>query len=207
MVSVKKLVVGYISTNCYIISSDKDNRAVIIDPGGSAGRIKNYLDENNLTPVAILLTHGHFDHILAVASLKRDYDLKVYIHKNDADMLTSDANLSKIVGLNIEKSEADNLLHGNEKLKFGEMVFDVIHTPGHSKGSVSYIFNEEIIFCGDTLFFESYGATHFAGGNIEELKNSIEKLFALPKDMALYCGHNKESTLDYERENNPIKYA
>jgi glyoxylase-like metal-dependent hydrolase (beta-lactamase superfamily II) len=204
MVKINKFVVGYLQTNCYLVESDLDKQAVLIDAGGGYNQISNYLIKNDLKLSAILLTHGHFDHMMAVNKFKENFDCKIYIHKDDEEMLDSDINSSMFSGLEVPKTKADIILKGGETLKFGEMSFEVIHTPGHSKGSVIYILNRQIIFCGDTLFFESYGATQFYGGSKEAIKSSIYKIFDLEGDYPLYCGHQKETTLEHERRYNPI---
>lgn len=169
MVSIKKIVGGYLRTNSYLIMSDIDKIAVLIDAGGGVDKIDKYLTENGVKLVALLLTHGHFDHMTVTNKLKEKHGLKIYIHKADEVMLKDKSNLNCIPGLNVEKCDADILLNGGETLSFGEMSLKVMHTPGHSKGSVTYILNDKFMFCGDTLFRESYGATHFPGGSMEEI--------------------------------------
>jgi glyoxylase-like metal-dependent hydrolase (beta-lactamase superfamily II) len=122
-------------------------------------------------------------------------------------MLESEDNLANIAGINVEKCSADVLLLGGEILEFGEMSFKVIHTPGHSKGSVTYILNEEYMFSGDTMFFESFGATHFQGGSMEEMRKSLHLLFSLDGNYTVFCGHEDDTRLDYERTHNPINYV
>lgn len=207
MIRIIKFVAGYLSTNSYLVTSDLDNTAVLIDAGGGLDKIEKYLVANNLQLVALLLTHGHFDHITIANKLKEKYDLKIYIHNEDESMLKSDNGLAKMVGIEVEKCSADFLLSGGEKLEFGEMVFSVIHTPGHSKGSVTYILNDNCLFCGDTLFRESYGATHFLGGSATEIKKSLDALFLIEGDRQVYCGHGDDTSLDYERKHNPINYV
>lgn len=207
MVRVKKFVAGYLMTNSYLVTSDIDNTAILIDAGGGLDKIDKYLSDNGLKLVALLLTHGHFDHITIAKQLKERYNLKIYIHAEDEPMLNSEDNLASMAGIKVEKTTADKLLSGGEILKFGEMCFKVIHTSGHSKGSVTYILNNEYMFTGDTLFFESFGATHFYGGSMEEMRKSLKTLFALDCNYTVFCGHGDDTTLDYEREYNPINHV
>lgn len=207
MVNIKKIVAGYLKTNSYLVSSDTTNTAVLIDGGGGLDRIDAYLKENNLKLVALLLTHGHFDHITIANALKQKFNMQIYIHNEDAIMLKSEDNLANMTGIRVEKCDADVLLNGDETLSFGEMSFKVIHTPGHSRGSVVYILNDKYMFSGDTLFRDSFGATHFYGGSMEEMKKSLFTLFSLYGDMPVYCGHEEDTSLEYERENNPINYV
>jgi glyoxylase-like metal-dependent hydrolase (beta-lactamase superfamily II) len=207
MVRVKKFVAGYLKTNTYLVFSDLDNTAIIIDAGGGLDAIDKFLIENRLNVVALLITHGHFDHITIAKQLKEKYNLSIYIHKEDEAMLQSEDNLASIAGIKVEKCSADVLLFGEEVLNFGEMSFKVIHTPGHSKGSVTYILNEKYMFAGDTIFFESFGATHFYGGSMTEMRNSLSKLFALDSDYTVFCGHDKDTSLEHERKHNPINYV
>lgn len=207
MVSIKKFVAGYLRTNSYLVSSDIDRQAVLIDAGGGFDKIEKYITENSLNLTALLLTHGHFDHITIAKKLQDTYKLKIYVHKNDEDMLHTENNLARMVGLTLEQCRADIVLTGMETLNFGEMSFEVIHTPGHSRGSVIYILNKQYVFSGDTLFHESYGATHFLGGNMDDMKKSLTTILSLEGDLPVYCGHQEDTTLNHERQYNPINYV
>lgn len=207
MVRIVRFVAGYLKTNTYLVWSDADRRAVIVDAGGGFDRIEKFVESNTLNVEALLVTHGHFDHITIAKKLKDKFNLKIYIHKNDEFMLTNEDNLARnITGKFVEKCSFDVVLEGGEILDFGEMKFEVIHTPGHSKGSVVYILNGQYMFSGDTLFHECYGATHFYGGSMEEMAESLNKLFALPGDYIVHCGHEEDTTLEHERRYNPINY-
>lgn len=205
MVRLKTFIVGYYQTNCYCLY-DGGNNAVVIDPGDGAAAIAEYLRKNNLQLKAILLTHEHFDHCLGVNGLKKIFPkAEICYNKGGLKMLTGKDKVNfQVVDLEFEDVVADKLVSDNDMLFYGEMVFRVLYTPGHSDGSVCYICNDEYVFCGDLLFKNSYGATHFYGGNLQTLIASVKKVFALDGDKVLYCGHMEPTTLDYERKNNPI---
>lgn len=201
MIEIKTLSVGYLQTNCYIVTDGKF--AVVVDPGGGYEKIKAYLADRGLRCDAVLLTHGHFDHIMALSALKKD-GAKVYIHENDEKMLRNEWNLAAEMGLpSLEVVQADVSLCGGEKLVFGEMNFEVIHTPGHTQGGVCYDCNGEYLFSGDTLFAGTYGRTDLYGGSSEALRSSVEKLFAIDGDRTVYPGHYSATTLERERAYNP----
>jgi glyoxylase-like metal-dependent hydrolase (beta-lactamase superfamily II) len=178
----------------------------VIDPGGSE-EVLNSLKQNGLTCKAILLTHGHFDHIGGVKQIKDETGAKLYIHEADADKLSSNRrNLAVLVGDKIAPAEPDVLLRGGETLDIACLTIQVLHTPGHTKGGVCYVVDRErTIFSGDTLFRNSVGRTDFPGGSLDEIHHSVvDVLFALDGDYAVYCGHEESTTLDYERARNPI---
>lgn len=202
MVNIENLKVGGLKTNCYIVwGGDAD--ATVIDPGGDGDRIISFIEKNNLNVKAVLLTHGHIDHIADAGLIQEKFSAPLYIHANDSEMLHSKLNMAHLIGIQPPQIHADVLLRGGERIEIGDMTFDVIHTPGHSMGSVCYLIGDKI-FCGDTLFFNSYGATHFYGGSMSELAASVKKIFALDGDRKLYCGHGRTTSLNYERANNPI---
>jgi glyoxylase-like metal-dependent hydrolase (beta-lactamase superfamily II) len=181
-------VSGSFGVNTYIIGANDTTDCAVIDPGGSE-EVLNSLKQNGLTCKAILLTHGHFDHIGGVKQIKDETGAKLYIHEADADKLSSNRrNLAVLVGDKIAPAEPDVLLRGGETLDIACLTIQVLHTPGHTKGGVCYVVDRErTIFSGDTLF-----------------RNSVGVLFALDGDYAVYCGHEESTTLDYERARNPI---
>lgn len=200
--TIKVFQVGYVQTNCYVLTKANQEEAVIIDPGGGYQRIINYLKEESKKPTAILLTHGHFDHYLAAKELQ-DNGAKIYIHKLDEELLTEKQGLASTFGLDVPSVTPDYLFEDNHIITVGGFEFKVIHTPGHSKGSSCFI-TEDRIFSGDTLFWKCYGRTDFFGGSTTELKKSLNKLFALEGDYKVYPGHDRTTTLEFERHNNPI---
>lgn len=200
------LSLGPLGTNCYIIS--KDNQALIIDPSGDADKINFYLNEHQLTPIAILLTHAHFDHIGALDTVRKQYKLPVYIHKNEFDWLENpELNRSIFMGDEyiVKTDQPDKVLEMGE-LTIGPFNFEVVHTPGHSPGSVAYIFHdEEFVVSGDVLFHQGIGRTDLPDGSLDELANSIlQKLYTLPDSFTVYPGHGIQTTIGSEKENNPF---
>jgi len=209
-VHVQTLSLGPLGTNCYIIS--KDDQALIIDPGGEAEKINQYLAEYNLTPLAILLTHAHFDHIGAVHELRTSLHLNVYLHQNEVGWLENPELNRSIVFYGsdaaIKTSAPDHILLEG-LLQIGPFSFEVVHTPGHSPGSVSFIFhNEAFIVSGDVLFHQGIGRTDLPQGSIAELAESITKhLYSLPEHTIVYPGHGQETTIGEEKASNPYTLA
>lgn len=182
---VYKITNGELNENCYILSNG-DN-CVVIDPGYAYEQIIEYTKRNNIKILAVLLTHGHFDHSKSGYKLQK-LGIPIYIHKDDADKLYTDNNLSNLIGAHFDYYHA-NILIEEGKLCIGEFCFDVIHTPGHSKGSVSYIYKDNI-FCGDTLFKNGYGRYDFYDGNYYDLMKSVKKLLKYKKEgCKFFYGH------------------
>ena len=199
--------VGNLGTNCYIVYSEKTKEAIVIDPGGDAGRILAAVKGHDLIVRHIVNTHGHADHVLANMKLKEATEADILIHKNDAAMLTSaQLNLSMFIGGSAVCGPADRELTDGEKLTVGDMTFQVIHTPGHTPGGISlYCDSDNVLFSGDTLFAESIGRTDFPGGSHRQLIESIRnKLMVLDDSVKVYPGHGPETTIGWERRMNPF---
>lgn len=197
---VTKLVVGELEENCYIIEFD-DKEAAVIDPGAEGEVIASRLDETGLKLTAILLTHGHFDHIGAVRLLKERYNALVYISREDECML-SDKEKSRAVKaphIPFAPVSADVLLEDGQELSFGSEKLKVMTSPGHTDGSVCFV-GDGVIFVGDTVFKGSVGNIDLDSGG---MKDSLKKLKSLKEDYILYCGHGEDSSLKYETEHNP----
>ncbi len=207
MLKVNTYPLGPIQTNCYIISDESGN-CLIMDPGEESGRIINKVKSKELTPVAILLTHAHFDHIGAVDSIRDRYTIPVYIHEEEQGWL-SDPRLNgsaKYPGLpDVRTRKADKLISDEGMMIVGPFEFEVRHTPGHSPGSVSYIFgSSRFAIVGDTLFQQGVGRTDLPGGNTGILLTSIhDKLLSLDDDFIIYPGHGPSTTPGEEKDLNP----
>ncbi|NLJ58974.1 MAG: MBL fold metallo-hydrolase, partial [Tissierellia bacterium] len=167
------LTVGMYGANCYIVGSEQTNEAAIIDPGAEFNKIENKIKSLGLTPKIVILTHYHGDHIGAVEEFVEKYATKVYIHKEDAKALKDSAmNLSKTMFGKDMSIKADVELEDGDEIKLGELTFEIIHTPGHTKGGIC-IKVGNIMMTGDTLFNNSIGRTDFPGGSFEEIIASI----------------------------------
>lgn len=197
---VKDMVLGMIMTNCYIAYDDVVKEAFIVDPADSADEIQLKITELGVKPVAILLTHGHFDHIGAVDELRDKYKIKVYVYEDEKDVMTSDANLASMIGKRMSV-EADEYLRDLQTIIIGGEKIQVIHTPGHTKGSCCfYLPDEKVLFSGDTMFCQSFGRTDFPTGSMSQLISSIKnRLLKLDDDVKVYPGHNEETKIGFER--------
>lgn len=194
---------GALATNCYLVSSENGNTA-IIDPSCNGSRISAELEKNHLTPKMILLTHGHFDHIMAAALLKEKYNIPVYVHTLDLPMLKdTEKNLfaSFSSGNDFLPIENATTVEDGEKVPMDELEFTVIHTPGHTMGSCCYL-SGDVIFSGDTLFAGSIGRTDFPGSSFTSMNESLKKLNTLDGDYKIYPGHGPETSLFAERRQN-----
>ncbi len=191
--------------NTYIAFREGADCAFVVDPGGDCPGILSWLEDNGLEDVThILLTHGHFDHIAAVAELKRATGAEVCIHERDIGMLKSSKEyLAATMGFHIQPCEADIILRGGETIEAADMDVYVLHTPGHSGGSVCYI-AEGVMFSGDTLFHLSVGRTDLPGGDPIEFKDTLDnKICGLKHDYTVYPGHGPDTTLFSEFRRNP----
>lgn len=198
---VKKFVVGPLGTNCYVVADPVTRHACVIDPGAEAKRIKKFIEDNGLDLRFILNTHGHGDHIAANAYFK----VPIFIHKLDADCLADpDKNLSRMFMAGIVSPEADKLLEDNDIIKLGGLDIKILHTPGHTQGSVSALV-AGAVFTGDALFAGSIGRTDLENGDHGQLIRSIsEKLLSLNDNTLVYPGHGESSTIGREKASNPF---
>ena len=202
---VKTLAVSPIMANCHIVGCASSKEAAVIDPGDDADRILHTLAESQLTVTLILNTHGHFDHVGANRRLKEATGAPLMVHEFDAPMLESLSQSASAWGLLAENSPApDQFIEDGDSLSVGELSLSVIHTPGHTRGGVSFHSNGAV-FVGDTLFAGSIGRTDFPGGDYETLIASIQKkLFTLGDDVVVYTGHGPETVIGHEKRTNPF---
>ncbi len=219
---LERIVIDPLKTNCYIYSIDK-HRCIIIDPGGSEQEIISRLDMLNMRPEGIVFTHGHFDHTAGAGKLrdfylKKEIELKLAIHENDASYLGSKAkDMNKrdfsALGFALENFSVQvfqTLPEADIKLREGDSVFDsdlkVLETPGHTRGSICLYSEEQgILFSGDTLFFEGIGRADLPGGDEKTLIASIkEKILSLPPETSIYPGHGPSTTVERELKGNPF---
>lgn len=191
---IKTLVVGQLSTNCYIVTDEASLKCAIIDPGAESGRILNYVEENSLVPECIFLTHGHFDHTTGVAVIQSEKNIPVYINENDC-LTTGHSSLL------YSQAPFVKYYKDGDSVEVGALHFDVLDTPGHSKGSVTLLC-EDAMFCGDTLFRDSCGRTDLEGGDMDTLLCSLRRLSSLDGDYEVYPGHADATSLDRERRFN-----
>ena len=206
---IDRLVLGSFETNCYILRSSETNKdCLIIDTGLEAGQLINFLQQHKLNPVAVILTHGHIDHVTGVALLRESFpEIKVYIHKLDAEMLTGTKdNLSTLAGQTFSTEPADGFIEEGDKIEHANIELEVLHTPGHTPGGVSlYSKQDSLVLVGDTLFAGSVGRTDFPGASFAQLKKSIkEKLFTLPDETFCLPGHGPQTTIAQEKAHNPF---
>ena len=198
-------VLGSVSTNCYFIVNVATLDTIIIDPADSPATIESVILENGLKPQAILLTHGHFDHILAANYIKEKFNIPVIAGDKEKNIIeNSSLNLSSSFGANVEL-KADEYVEDGKILDIAGFSIKVIHTPGHTEGSVCYYFSEEdVLISGDTLFRESVGRSDFPTGSSSQIIRSVkEKLLILPEKTIVYPGHGDSTTIEYEKKYNP----
>ena len=201
----KRLPLGIYQANCYILWDEDTSKAAVIDPGGDFEELKEFVENNKLTVEYIILTHGHGDHIGAVAEARDYFKAEVMIHRDDYDMLkNNEKNYSSKLGYETIEIEADRELNDGDIISFGTMNLYILHTPGHTKGSIC-IKCGNIVFSGDTLFAGSIGRTDLNGGSFENIINSItNKLLTLSDNIEVYPGHGPSTTIAIEKRSNPF---
>ncbi len=202
---IETLILGMVSTNCYIAKNKETGGILIVDPADYAGRVIAKVSEMGGTPEAILLTHGHFDHVGAAQELKEHYGIPVCCLDKETEILENvSKNLSMMGGRGFTVS-ADRLFRDGESVELAGVSIRVIHTPGHTCGSTCYYIEEEqVLFAGDTLFCCSVGRTDFPTGSMRQIHDSIhEKLFVLPEETLVLPGHDQSTSIGYEKKYNP----
>lgn len=194
--------VGPLPTNCYFLTDEATGKTAVIDPGAYDTQVRQAAAKHDVA--LILLTHAHFDHIMGVGDLVAQTGAKVYLDAADADMAKDPRrNLSGMMNLGrVKPFTLDVLLHDGDTFSLGSLQIRVLHTPGHTPGGCCYLV-EDAIFAGDTIMGGSVGRTDFPGGDYRALMASLQRIKALPGDWHIYPGHGPETTLDWERRNNP----
>lgn len=202
---INQYVVGAVQTNCYFAINDETKEVLIVDPGDNARQLADRIRQEDLKPVAVLLTHGHFDHAGGAAELAREFQIPVYAHENEKETLEDPKlNVSWMMGKE-EHFSADEFVTDEQELDLAGFHIRVLHTPGHTVGGCCYYLPyEDVVFSGDTLFCMSVGRTDFPKGSMSAIVRSIkEKLMVLPERTTVYPGHNDVTTIENERMYNP----
>ena len=206
MIKIESRVLGPVATNCYLIINKDNNESIIVDPADSPESIYDMVVRSGSKPQAILLTHGHFDHIGAANEVREHYGIKIYASCDEEKLLASPArNLSNAYGMSLRVT-ADVLHNDGDILELAGLKIKAIHTPGHTPGGCCYYMEQEgVLFSGDTLFQTSVGRSDFPGGSASALVRSVkEKLLVLPEETHVYPGHMEETTIGYEKLHNPF---
>ena len=200
---VEPLFVGPLFSNCYIIYDDKEKMGAVIDPGDDADDILEAVKNLGIKIKFILATHGHFDHVGAVAPLKKEFNAEFLAHKGDFFFIEDGENSARRWGIDIEQPpKPDRFIEDGDKIKVGVFELEVLHTPGHSPGGVSFLY-DRMVFCGDTLFQGSIGRTDFRNGSFEDLSKSIKtRLYTLSDDTIVCTGHGPVTTIGDEKRHN-----
>ena len=203
---VMRVLLPVCAMNCYLAINEKTNESIIVDPGSSPDRIKKAVEQSGTTPVAILITHGHFDHVGALNEIVDTYNIKAYAYEGERETLADpELNLSASMLFQAKSFKADELLKDNQEFDIAGLHIKCLATPGHTAGGCCFYFSEEgILFTGDTLFCGSVGRTDFPGGSMSQLVGSVKnKLMTLPEDTICYPGHESATTIGDERIYNP----
>lgn len=203
---VEYLVLGMVSTNCYLIQNTDTRELIFIDPADNAKELIRHAENLGGRPTAILLTHGHFDHILAAEELRQKYSIPVYAHELEQEVLEDPSlNLSGNWGAAYSMT-ADKLVKDGDILELAGFEIRVLHTPGHTQGSCCYYFaDEQVLISGDTLFAQSYGRVDFPTSSPSGMRASIKRLLSeLPDDTAVLPGHETTTSIAMEKRYNPL---
>ena len=201
---VHTLTLGPMQANCYLLECEKTHSALVIDPGDDAEAILDVLEKRKLNLEFIINTHGHIDHISANADLKNKASAKLCIHRLDADMIVNpQKNLSSFIGRDISSPSADKILEDGDNLEVGTIILKVIHTPGHSRGSISLL-ADDVLFTGDLLFAGGIGRYDFPGSSYNQIMESLNKIMELDDNLVVYPGHGPTTTIGEERDTNPF---
>ena len=210
MLNIRTYSLGPIQTNCYIVSN-KEKECLIFDPGEEGARLVKEIRSLGLKPLAVFLTHAHFDHIGAVDAIREAFNVPLYIHAKEVEWLSDplkngSGKYFELPNYVVKEPLEEHIIRQEQTFEVGDFTFRAVFTPGHSPGNISYIFEQDgFAIVGDTLFERSIGRTDLIGGNMKELLRSIhDKLLVLPEDTIIYPGHGDYTTPVAEMENNPF---
>ena len=200
---VKQFVEGFIANNNYLLIDEDSKEAALIDCTNYISELGAVLEEYGATLKYILLTHGHFDHIMGVPKIKKEFEPLVYLHIDDKELVDNSDEFMLSVGMQpFEHPEIDKYIDEGEEIYLGNTKIEVIHLPGHTQGGVGYLVNG-MLFSGDTIFLESIGRTDLIGGNHSQLVQTIkDKIFTLDGDTIIYVGHGTNTTVEHEKKYN-----
>lgn len=203
---LQKCILGSVYTNCYFLKNNETGELLIVDPADAPGKIAQKVSDMGAKPVGILLTHGHFDHIMAVEEVRAQYGIPVYACRLEEQMLKEPSmNMSGYYGTGCS-IKPDVFLDDLQVFEAAGFSIQMLHTPGHTPGSCCYYLEEEgVLFSGDTLFYGSVGRTDFPGGSTAKIVRSLHKLVdTLPEETEVYPGHDASTTIGYEKRYNPF---
>ena len=201
---VDVIVVGQLAVNCYIVTEGADSEALIIDPGDEHENIRERIESRGAFPKYIVFTHAHYDHVCAAGDIKGEYGASIVMHQDEGGTYQSTTELCVSWGFDNEDfPPADLLVKDGDNLQLGGMTFRIMHTPGHSPGSIC-LYGAGTLFTGDTLFADSVGRTDLPGSNAGHLRESLSKILTLPDETVIRSGHGPETTLKQGKENNPF---
>lgn len=202
---IKQFTLGQLENNVYLVMDEKTKKAVLIDASAMSPEIVQIVKELGAKVQYILLTHGHFDHVMGVNALKKALNTEAVIHKDDLAISDNVNEFTRLFGLpDGEVPKYELYINDGDVITVGDMKIKVIHTPGHTEGGVCYLI-EDTMFSGDTLFKESVGRTDLFGGSFEKLSDSIKnKLFKLKNDIKVYPGHGPMTTIGHEKKYNEL---
>ncbi len=209
---VRSFVAPMFDTNCWVIAAEKGGECIIVDPGMTdiSAEIELIVSEEGLKPVAALLTHGHLDHTFSIKPLADGYDIPTYIHSEDRRFIADPAGIhgaqfvEQLKGMSFSEPRKVEALKDGSQLDLLGLTIRAIHAPGHTRGSLMYLINGEVLISGDVLFQGSIGRTDLPTGSASDMRNTLtKKVLTLDDEIRVLPGHYGETTIKYERKNNP----
>lgn len=196
---IERFVLGLLNNNTYLVVNEENSRCFLVDPSTPSAKVAEYIRENKLTLEAILITHGHFDHIGGTNYFKQEFSAPIYMSKDDEDFIDNPLKISR----KFDKFTIDKYIKDGDILDIAGKQIEVIATPGHSKGGVCFVM-DDVIFCGDTIFRASYGRYDLRGGDFATLKRSVKKILDIEGEHLLLSGHGDATCSSFERQYNPV---